>query len=139
MRFIVRYGSSALPTEFRNADGSLRLLDYSIHPPTRLGLHNAMFVCNDRREILETYGGTYECEVYVVEGMNSQMLTQELAIKLFNALPSGEVKWITIREFLQPRQDSTGAACSPQDQLHLFEYTHQPDDEIPTHHFDADA
>lgn len=78
--------------EFRKADGSPRLADYSIHPPTRLGLHNALLSHHDRVEILEVHGGQYECEVYVEEGINSYVLTQEQAISLFNTLPSGEVK-----------------------------------------------
>lgn len=144
MQFIVRYCSSILPKEFRKADGSLRMLDYSIHPPTRLGLHNAMLSRHDRLEILEAYGGQYECEVYVEEGINSCVLTQELAISLFNTLPSGEVKWTTIRECLLPqhkevRHPQGSEKMSHEQQLYLFEYTHESDERIPSHHFDIDA
>lgn len=142
MQFIVRYWSSLLPKEFRKADGSPRLVDYSIHPPTRLGLHNAMLSHHDRVEILDAHGGKYECDVYVVEGINSHVLTQELAISLFNTLPSGEVKWTTIREFMLPQNqgDSTiREDISPDQQLHLFKYTHESDDDAPSHNFDIDA
>jgi len=144
MQFIVRYWSSLLPIEFRKADGSPRPVDYSIHPPTRLGLHNAMLAYHDRVEILNGHGGQYECEVYVVEGVNSHVLTQELAISLFNALPNGEVKWITIREFLLPQNKEAhypvpAEEISHDRQLHLFEYAHESDDDIPSHHFDIDA
>ena len=93
--------------EFRKTDGSPRLADYSIHPATRLGLHNAMLSHHDRVEILKEHGGEYECEVYVVEGEDSYVLTQELAISLFNTLPSGEVKWTTIRKCLLPQKQET--------------------------------
>ena len=130
--------------EFRKADGSPRLLDYSIHPPTRLGLHNAMLSRHDRVEILDAHGGKYECEVYVVEGINSHVLTQELAVSLFNTLPNGEVKWITIREFLLPQDKEVhnpaiAKELSHDQQLHLFEYIHESDGTTPSHHFDIDV
>lgn len=133
-----------LPKEFRKADGSLRLLDYSVHPPTRLGLHNAMLTRHDRLEIIESYGGQFECEVYVVEAMNSYVLTEELAVTLFNALPSGEVKWTTIRKFLLPQNrevqsPATTAPVTHEQQLHLFEYAHVSDGESSPHQFDIDA
>ena len=144
MRFIVRYWSSVLPMEFRKADGSPRLIDYSVHPPTRLGLHNAMLSHHDRVEILKAHGGKYECEVYVVEGINSHVLTQEVAIGLFNTLPHGEVKWITICECLLPQNQEVhhpaiAEKISHDQQLHLFEYTHQPDNDTSSYHFDIDA
>jgi hypothetical protein len=129
--------------EFRKADGSPRLVDYSIHPSSRLGLHNALLSYNDRIEILQALGGTYECEVYVVDGINVQLLTQELAIKMFNNLPAGEVKWTTICEFLLPQ--SQEAQPVPEEtlhesQLHLFEYAHVPVDTAETpHKLDVDA
>lgn len=144
MQFIVRYWSSVLPMEFRKADGLPRLVDYSVHPPTRLGLHNAMLSHHDRVEILKAHGGKYECEVYVVEGINSHVLTQEIAIGLFNTLPHGEVKWITIRECLLPQNQEVHhpvitKKISHDQQLHLFEYTHQSDNDTSPHHFDIDA
>lgn len=144
MQFIVRYWSSLLPADFRKVDGSPRLADYSIHPPTRLGLHNAMLSYHDRMEILSAYGEQYECEVYVVEGINSYVLTQELAISLFETLPNGEVKWTTIREFLLPQNDAAHYSASHGEslhdqQLHMFEYTQESDEDVPTHHFDIDV
>ncbi|MDO8464888.1 MAG: hypothetical protein Q7S46_06495 [Gallionella sp.] len=144
MQFIVRYWSSLLPTEFRKADGSPRLVDYSIHPPTRLGLHNAMLSHHDRIEILKAHGGQYECEVYVVEGINSHVLTQELAISLFNMLPNGEVKWTTICKCLLPKNQEVHHSAitgeiSHEQQLHLFEYTHESNGDTSSHHFDIDA
>jgi len=130
--------------EFRKADGSPRLVDYSIHPPTRLGLHNAMLSHHDRVEILKAHGGKYKCEVYVVEGINSEVLTQEIATSLFNTLPHGEVKWTTIRKCILPQNQE---ACHPaitggmshELQLHLFEYTHESNVDTLSHHFDIDA
>lgn len=144
MKFIVRYWSSLLPMEYRKADGSPRLVDYSIHPPSRLGLHNALLSYHDRVEILEALGGTYECEVFVVEGINTQLLTQEMAIKLFNHLPTGELKWTTIREFLLPQKQEASPSAIHEEiahdsQLHLFEYSHMAGDEDTPHSLDVDA
>ncbi len=151
--------------EFRNPDGSPRLVDYSIHPPSRLGLHNALLSYHDRVEILKSLGGTYECEVLVVEGEKTQLLTQELANKMFHHLPPGEVKWTTICEFLLPPDSdmphttvphttlphttlpqtaepkpAAHEATSHDRQLHLFEYAHVPANDNATHHdLDIDA
>lgn len=142
MRFIVRYWSSILPAEFRKADGSPRLIDYSIHPPTRMGLHNALLSYHDRLEIIEAHGGQYECAVYVEEGINSYVLTHEIAVSLFNALPNGQVKWTTIRKFLLPqnKDDSVaGGDTSHEQQLHMFEYNEVSDADTASPHFDVDA
>lgn len=98
-----------------------------------------MLARNDRVEILETYGGSFQCEVYVVEGANSYVLTQDMAIRLFNTLPSGEVKWITIREFMLPNSQSVHGHLSHEQQLHLFEYAHASDVVTALHHLDMDA
>lgn len=154
MRFIVRYWSSLLPKEYRKADGSPRLVDYSIHPPTRLGLHNALLTHHDRVEILEAHGGEFICEVFVVEGIHTHILTQEAAIGLFNALPHGEVKWTTLREFLLPqaapgehpmeRRTTERPAPSGEGhrerQLHLFESGQAPyDEKVMPHSLDIDV
>ena len=65
-----------------------------------------------------------------------------IAISLFNTLPSGEVKWTTIREFMLPQNQGDSAIreeISPDQQLHLFKYTHESDDDAPSHIFDIDA
>lgn len=145
MRFVVRYWSSLLPREFRRADGSPRLVDYSIHPPTRLGLHNALLTHHDRVEILEAQGGEFRCEVFVVEGIHTDVLTQESAISLFNRLPHGEVKWTTIREFLLPQNQvierpAVAKEVLHERQLHLFESAQAPyDDKVTPHSLDVDA
>lgn len=145
MRFVVRYWSSLLPKEFRKADGSPRLVDYSIHPPTRLGLHNALLTHHDRVEILEAHGGEFICEVFVVEGIHTHILTQEAAISLFNALPHGEVKWTTISEFLLPptrviERPAVTEAVSHEHQLHLFDSGQAPyDDKVTPHSLDINV
>jgi|GEM_PF-2745796 len=145
MQFVVRYWSSLLTKEFRDGDGTPQLVDYSIHPPTRLGLHNALLSHHDRMEILAAHGGEYKCEVLVMEEGNAQVLTQEMAIGLFYSLPHGEVKWTTIREFLLPdnRRElhaQVTQAATHERQLQLFEYTHVPyDDTEPPHHLDIDV
>ena len=145
MQFVVRYWSPYLPDEHREADGSPRLVDYSTHPPSKLGLHNALLSQHDRIEILAAHGGAYACEVFVVEGDTAEVLTQEMALSLFYSLTDGEVRWTDIREFLLPQARRVKAAdmnrgISHERQLQLFEYTHEAYAEPPSHHrLDVDA
>jgi len=145
MQFVVRYWSAHLPDEHREVDGTPRLVDYSTHPPSKLGLHNALLSLHDRIEILEAHGGRYECKVFVVDGDSVQMLTPEMATELFYRLPDGEVKWTYIRQFLLPleRHSPHPVAEEPpshERQLQLFEYTHVPgDDVVASHHLDIDV
>lgn len=104
MQFVVRYWSPRLPDSYRDENGEPVPVDYSTHPPTKLGLHNALLAHHDRVEILESFDDDYLCEVYVVEGKRAQILTQEMAIRLFSQLPPGEVRWTEIRDFLLPQQ-----------------------------------
>ncbi|HUX65442.1 hypothetical protein [Sulfuricella sp.] len=50
MKFVVRYWSSQLP-DYRKPDGEPHWLDYSLHPATKLGLHNALLTLQDRLQI----------------------------------------------------------------------------------------
>lgn len=159
MRFIVRYWSSVLPDEYRETDGRHRWLDYSIHPASKLGLHNALLAVHDRNEILAAHGGRYGCAVFVVEAGESEMLSPETADRLFAILPRGEVKWLDIREFLLPAHAGARAAslptpatpappgaqppavARPAAQLPLFPHVHTPYDDLgeKPHSLDVDA
>jgi hypothetical protein len=146
MEFSVRYWSSLLPAEHRERRGERRWLDYSVHPASKLGLHNAMLAMHDRSEILEAHGCQFECAVFVVEDGCSEQLSPEAANELFAVLPRGEVKWLDIRQFLlpsPPEQVSTAPAPVPTadaEQLPLFPHVHTPyDDEAePPHAIDLD-
>ncbi len=131
MQFVVRYWSPSLPEEYREADGTPRLVDYSTHPASRLGLHNALLSQHDRIEILAAHGGDYACEVYVVEGDGDQLLTHQMALELFHSLSDGELRWTDIREFLLPQarrvpSPTMANIYNHERQLQLFEYTHDP-------------
>ena len=135
MQFVVRYWSSQLPKEYRQPDGEPILLDYSSHPPTKIGLHNALLTQQDRIEVLASHSHDYRCEVFVVENHQAYVLTQHVASELFKQLPNGEVKWITLCEFLLPQnRRKTGSnptkAQLNERQLHLFEaaYEKSPSD-----------
>jgi len=136
MKFIVRYWSSLLPREYRERRGERRWLDYSIHPASKLGLHNAMLTVHDRSEILQAHGCQFECAVFIVEDERSERLSPETANELFASLPRGEVKWLAIREFLlpsAPEQAPVAAAdsASPQgEQLPLFAHVHTAYDDL---------
>lgn len=126
MQFVVRYWSPRLPDGHRDANGEPVPVDYSTHPPTKLGLHNALLAHHDRVEILESFDDDYLCEVYVVESGRAQILTQEMAVRLFGQLPPGEVRWTEIRDFLLPQQrrapyPSAASHAYHVGQLDLFE------------------
>ena len=145
MQFIVRYWSPHLNEDGRDVEGNPLLVDYSSHPPTRLGLHNALLSLHDRSEILEAHGGNYVCDVFVVEGRDTQLLTPEMAVSLFKTLPDGDIKWIDIKEFLLPQNRRSPVpvmteGSSHQQQLQLFEYGDEPYyDPNPLHHLNIDA
>ena len=101
MRFFVRYWSSLLPSP--DFDGEQpHWIDYSVHPATKLGLHNALLVVHDRLEILKAHGGTYGCAVFVVDRERCEMLLPEVANALFPHLAPGNVRWLDIQTFRLP-------------------------------------
>lgn len=146
MKFVVRYWSSLLPKEFSEEDGKPRWLDYSVHPASKLGLHNALLAVHDRNEILQAHGGLFECAVFVVEGGSAEKLSREAANRLFASLPPGEVKWLEIGGFLLPEHRRAELSArvegdSPaEQQLLLFPHTHTPYDDLneTQHSFDID-
>ena len=102
MKFVVRYWSSLLPNDFLERRNEPRWVDYSIHPASKIGLHNAMLAVHDRCEIMQVHGCRFECAVFVVESDISERLSQETANSLFASLPSGDVKWLDSKDFLLP-------------------------------------
>jgi hypothetical protein len=133
MEFSVRYWSSLLPAEYREKDGTPRWLNYSIHPGSKLGLHNALLAVHDRNEIMQAHGGEFECAVFVTEGERTERLSQKTANALFAALPRGEVKWLNIRKFLLPplpEEVVTASAAPETEQLPLFPHVHTPYDDL---------
>jgi hypothetical protein len=148
MKFVVRYWSSLLPAESRERRGVPRWLDYSVHPASKLGLHNAMLAVHDRSEILEAHGCKFECAVFVVDEARIERLSPEAASELFASLPRGEVKWLAISEFLLPPAPvpvpqpvaPAGKPLPQGEQLVLFAHVHTPYDDLEqiTHAIDLD-
>jgi hypothetical protein len=146
MKFTVRYWSSLLPAEYRERRGERRWLDYSVHPASKLGLHNAMLAVHDRSEILEAHGCQFECAVFVVEEKSVERLSQETANALFASLPRGEVKWLDIKDFLLPSRPEHVPAVAAEEsiaeaeQLPLFPHVHTPYDDVAEtpHSIDVD-
>ena len=149
MKFIVRYWSSRLPDAYRKEDGAPRWVDYSLHPASKLGLHNALLAVHDRLDILHAHGGQYGCAVFVQKDDRTEMLSEETATTLFMALPRGEVKWLDIQDCLLPahpnERPSTAktGGVSETKQLPLFAplHTHTPYDdlEIKPHSLNIDV
>jgi hypothetical protein len=144
MKFAVRYWS-ALLKDYRKPDAEPHWIDHSLHPATKLGLHNALLTQHDRRQILEQHEGVYECAVFVLEFGKEERLTQEAAERLFVSLPHGEVKWLDVRDFLlSPQGKSKDSVSSPHvethaHQFHLFEQLHTPYDDAGTEHHDLET
>lgn len=136
MKFIVRYWSSQLPKEYCGEDGKPCWLDYSVHPASKLGLHNALLAVHDRIEILDAHGGLFECAVFLEQGDSIEKLSQDAANSMFGSLPSGALKWLDIGNFLLPTQTQAPQA----QQLPLFEHKHTPYDDLneAPHSFDID-
>lgn len=138
MKFIVRYWSSRLPDAYRKEDGAPRWVDYSLHPASKLGLHNALLAVHDRMDILRAHGGQYGCAVFVQMGERTEMLSEETATTLFMALPRGEVKWLDIQDCLLPTHPDElpstvhNKAMPTAEQLPLFghPHTHTPYDDL---------
>jgi len=136
MKFVVRYWSSLLPNDFLERRNEPRWVDYSIHPGSKIGLHNAMLTVHDRCEIMQAHGCRFECAVFVVEGDISERLSQGKANSLFSSLPRGDVKWLDIREFLLPvspnpmTPETVSVTPTSAEQLSLFVHVHTPYDDI---------
>ena len=136
MKFVVRYWSSLLPNDFLERRNEPRWVDYSIHPASKIGLHNAMLAVHDRCEIMHAHGCRFECAVFVVESDISERLSQETANSLFASLPSGDVKWLDIKDFLLPvppilmTPSAVDVTPTSGEQLPLFDHVHTPYDDI---------
>lgn len=117
--FAVRYRSEWV-------EGGSPWLDYSLHPASKLGLHNALLAEHDRKEILEARGGWYECGVFIVRHGVAEPLSDAGAERLFAALPHGNVKWIDLCHCLLPPLVAMPAAggAAAAEQMPLFAHTH---------------
>lgn len=116
--FAVRYRTELV-------DGGVPWLDYSLHPASKLGLHNALLAEHDRIGVLEARGGWFDCGVFIVRHGVAEPLTEAGAERLFAALPHGNVKWIDLCRCLLP--PFAGAAAA--EQLPLWTHTHTLYDE----------
>ena len=119
-------------------------VDYSRHPATKLGLHNALLSEHDRVEILMARGEEFEVGVFVMRDSIQELLSDEGAERLFRALPAGDVKWIDLCNCLLPPVPDLPLASRPSAlpssndgsnanvasiQLGLFSHAHPPYDE----------
>lgn len=120
------------------ADQEPPWLDYSHHPASKLGLHNALLAVHDRKEILQARGEAFECSVFLVRHGQFEPLTQDGAERLFASLPSGDVKWLDLCQCLLPpiaelaasAAGATTASNAAARQLPLFPHVHTPYDDL---------
>ena len=102
MKFAVRYWSSLFPKEARQPKGMKPWVIYSLHPPSKLGLHSAMLSMHDRLEILAAHGGEFVCALFVLEDEKIEPLPPELVDTLFSVLPKRELTWAEFESYLHP-------------------------------------
>lgn len=121
------------------ADQEPPWLDYSHHPASKLGLHNALLAVHDRKEILLARGEAFECSVFLVRHGQFEPLTQDGAERLFASLPTGDVKWLDLCQCLLPpivaasvtgATTAASAASAGTRQLPLFPHVHTPYDDL---------
>jgi len=136
MEFVVRYWSSLLSRDFVDRRSEPRWVDYSIHPGSKIGLHNALLAMHDRCEIMQAHGCRFECAVFVVEDERCERLSDEAAARIFASLPRGDVKWLDIRDFVLPAPvverapEAATTPASPAEQLSLFQRMTTPYDDV---------
>lgn len=145
LKFAVRYWSSLLPEGFSAPDAGPSWVDYSLHPASKLGLHNALLTMHDRQDILAGDGAYSDCAVFLVGDGHCEKLSPDMAEKLFSALPHGRIKWLEIGHADAPVHGTAPAPAVEMSQqlsqqLRLFPHTHTPYDDLepPAHHFDVD-
>lgn len=96
MQIIVRYWLTHPPLPF---DGRIPerpgWLDHSIHPPSRLGLHNAILAAQDWLSILrQKYGTTpHACEIFIEDEDKTILLNVGEAQALYELLEHGSLQW----------------------------------------------
>lgn len=143
LKFVVRYWSSLMPAGGENSGEEPSWIDYSVHPASKLGLHNALLAMHDRLEILAGEGGYFDCAVFLRSDEGCQRLSQEMAEKLFATLPHGRIRWLSIGhcDAAPPADAHRAEASTTPGQMPLFPHVHTPYDdlEIAPHLLDVDA
>jgi len=101
MQIIVRYWISIPPLD--SQAGSEGWVDHSSHPPSRLGLHNALLAAEDRLAILrnrydeEPHG----CNIFIESPGRRVMLSVQEANELLAMLEDGGVAWETLAALME--------------------------------------
>ncbi len=122
MQIIVRYWLTHPPLP---SDGPIQArsgwLDHSIHPASRLGLHNAILAAEDWLSILRSkYGLTpHGCDIFVDERDKTIALNLSEAQTLYNFLEHGQLQWALCEQVLRggaPSEEKPApAAEEPED------------------------
>lgn len=104
MQIIVRYWLThpPLPLDGRPHAPS-GWLDHSIHPPSRLGLHNAILAAEDWLSILHRKYGTtpHACDIFVEDRGKTVVLDVGEAQELYGLLEHGQLQWEMCEQVLR--------------------------------------
>lgn len=105
MQIIVRYWVSTPPLASRSAAGGW--VDHSSHPPSRLGLHNALLAAEDRLAILH---GRYDtephgCNIFIESSGRRVMLSVQEANDLLGMLEEGGMTWNTLTALMEVERE----------------------------------
>lgn len=118
MEFAVRYWIAKAPVPY---DGHRwddeAWITHSLHPPTRLGLHNAILSAEDRLAVLHRLDETtpHGCDIFLVEGENAIILSVHEADELLVMVEHGEFSMDSFRRLLstQNMPDEAEQASPP--------------------------
>lgn len=143
MQFAVRYWIAKAPIPFdeHRWDDSA-WITHSLHPPTRLGLHNAILSAEDRLAVLRGHEDQmpHGCDIFLVEGENTIILSVHEADELLGMVEHGEFSVESFRRLLltqAPREEGGEAVPSAPPPLHA---PHWAEAEMATvHRLDVDA
>lgn len=99
MQFIVRYWINHPPVQFEKGEG---WIDHSNHPPSRLGLHNAILSAEDRLSVLRSRHGDvpHGCDIFIEAGARRVMLSVAEAEELLELLQDGGLSWDAFESLL---------------------------------------
>lgn len=110
MRIIVRYWVGLPPVSREAGAGGGEWLDHSDHPPSKLGLHNAVLAAEDRWNVLRRLHGRtpHGCDIFIEAAGKVVAMNVAEAERLLGMLDQGGLSWEALESLLE--RDVTGSA-----------------------------
>lgn len=141
MQFIVRYWVEHPPVRFEDGQQEeAGWVDHSSHPPSRLGLHNAILSAEDRLSVLRSRHGSvpHGCDIFIESEGRRVMLNVVEAEELLGLMQEGSLSWETFESLLEVRPSSQEQVTSSAEHAReVAEYEGRTGQ--GRHHIDFDA